>query len=209
MNNHNISNQLFLASSSYYRKKLLSDSKINFSIISQTADESQFSLNQSIESLVFQLSILKMDHIVFPVGVQGQISYFLTADTMTLFSDGRLYGKPLDRNDAIRMLKECKSGTIGGTAFCLDRKIFDNNCWVTQKRIVDYDQASFIFDVPDSFIDFYLDNVSFMDLSGAIAVNGFGEQFVKQINGCYSAIFGLPMYKLRNALFSLGFYLKK
>ena len=209
MNDLKIPSILFLASNSLSRKKLLQDSKINFYIISQNADESQCSLDQSLESLVRQLAVLKMNNIIMPVGHQGQVSFFLTADSMTLANDGSLYGKPVDRDDAIRMLKMHRKGTTIGTAFCLERKIFDNNIWVTQERIVDYDKGCCVLDVSDSFIDVYLKSISFMTLSGAGFIEGFGEQFVKEVSGCYSAILGLPMYKLRKSLFDLGFDFKK
>jgi predicted house-cleaning NTP pyrophosphatase (Maf/HAM1 superfamily) len=43
-------------------------------------------------------------------------------------------------------------------------------------------------------------------VSGALAIEGFGEQFVREVSGSYSAILGLPMYQLRKALMSFYFY---
>ncbi len=197
---------LYLASGSLSRKLLLEDSQIPFSIISQTADESQCSLDQSLEKLVRELAYLKMNHIVLPQGKEGQIAFFVTADTMTIDLDNKLHGKPTNREDAKRMLRACRDGAIVGTAFCLERKIFKNNSWIFQKRIVDYDQAWCRVDISDIFLDFYLDHVPFTQVSGGITIEKFGEQFVKEIKGNYSAILGMPMYKLREALYQLGFY---
>lgn len=206
MKNQAIKNQLFLASQSSSRKMLLQSCQIPFSLLAQSADESQCSLSQPLEHLVRQLALLKMKHISLPIADEGCVAFFLTADTMTMDSSGNLLGKPVDRKDAVRMLKSCRNGAIVGTAFCLERKIFKSNNWITQETIVDYDQASCIVDIPDVFLDFYLDRVSFMHVSGGIAIEGFGDQFVTEIKGSYSAILGLPMYKVREALYVLGFY---
>lgn len=197
---------LYLASGSATRKKLLTLSQIPFHIVQQTADESQASLQQSLQSLVLELAQLKMNHIVYPEGKEGDIAFFLTADTMTIDPEGNLYGKPIDRADAVSMLKVCRKGTTVGTAFCLERKMFSGGRWVTQERVVDYDEAWCVIDVPDSFVDFYLDSISFMDFSGSVTIEGFGDQFVREVRGSYSSVLGLPMYKVRDALYRLGFY---
>lgn len=197
---------LYLASGSATRKNLLTASQIPFTIISQDADESQASLQQPLKSLVLELAQLKMDHILYSSGKEGDIAFFLTADTMTIDSEGNLYGKPVDRDDAVFMLRACRKGTVVGTAFCLERKIFSGGFWIAQERIVDYDEAWCVVDVPEDCIGFYLDSIPFMNFSGGITIEGFGDQFVQEIRGSYSAILGLPMYKVREALCALGFY---
>lgn len=42
--------------------------------------------------------------------------------------------------------------------------------------------------------------------AGALFVEGFGAQFVKEVNGSYSAIIGLPMFEVREALEQIGFF---
>lgn len=202
----NTNSVLYLASGSATRKKLLTLSRIPFLTVQQTADESQASLKQSLQSLVLELAQLKMDHIVYPAGKDGDIAFFLTADTMTIDPEGILYGKPVDRSDAVKMLKAFRNGATVGTAFCLERKEFLDGQWRSVDRIVDYDQAWCVVDVPDSFVDFYLDSIPFMDFSGGITIEEFGDQFVKEVRGSYSSVLGLPMYKVRDALCKLGFY---
>lgn len=197
---------LYLASGSQSRKKLLEVANIPFTLISQNADESQCSVQQPLEVLVQEIAELKMDHIILPAGKEGEVAYFLTADTMTIDPDNKLHGKPRDRDEAVAMLKACRQGAIVGTAFCLERKLYTHNQWQTQEQIIGYDRAWCVVDVPDVFLDYYLDRVPFTTVSGGITIEGFGEQFVKEVNGCYSAIIGLPMYKLRTALYQLDFY---
>ncbi|MFA5998654.1 MAG: Maf family protein [Candidatus Babeliales bacterium] len=197
---------LYLASGSSSRRGMLMAAGIPFQVTEHTADELSCSLDQPLESLVTQITLLKMNHVSIPDGVEGQVAFTLTADTMTLDSYNRLHGKPVDRQDAKNMLVSCRNGALIGTAFCLQKKIFQNGTWHVQQQIIGYDQAWCVIDVPDVFIDFYLDRIPFTQVSGGITIEGFGEQFVKEVNGCYSAILGMPMYKLREALYELKFY---
>lgn len=45
-----------------------------------------------------------------------------------------------------------------------------------------------------------------VSFAGALAVDGYASQFVKSINGSYTAILGLPLYEVREALEQLGFF---
>lgn len=196
---------LYLASDSFGRKNLLQQAQIPFQVISHHADETQCSLEQPIQVVVSQLAELKMAHVVLPEGVQGQIILVLTADTLTLNSSGKLLGKPTDRQHAIAMLQD-RNAVLVATAFCLEKKEYNNGAWHTVEKIMDYDEAWCVIDVPEVWVDFYLSNIPFLQVSGSISIDGFGEQFVKEIKGNYSAIIGMPMFKLRQALYSVGFY---
>ncbi len=197
---------LYLASGSASRRGMLMAAGIPFQVTDHAADEGSCSLQQPLEQLVTEIALLKMEHVQIPVGQDGQIVFVLTADTMTLDNHNQLHGKPVDRHDARLMLTSCRSGATVGTAFCLEKRIFQNGAWVVLQKIVSYDQAWCVVDVPDVFLDFYLDRIPFTQVSGGITIEGFGEQFVKEVSGCYSAILGMPMFKLREALYSLGFY---
>lgn len=199
-------NILYLASSSASRQHLLRLATIPFQIIDQTADESIISIDQPLQDLVTKLAVLKMKHVIMPVGKQGDIAFVLTADTMTLDHAGGMHGKPKDRQAAQHMLDGCRAGSRVGSGFCLQKKIFEDGAWVTREEIVGYGSALCVFDVPKSFLDFYLDKVPFTKVSGGVTIEGFGEQFVREVSGSYSSIIGLPMYEIREALFKLGFY---
>ena len=190
---------LYLASGSAGRKKLLTDALIPFELVVHFADETACDLSEPIDVVVQNLALLKMKHVKLPQGREGEIALVLTADTLTLNHHGELMGKPVDRNDAIRMISD-RNPTLTGTAFCLEKKEFQNGVWHTRQQIVDYDQGWCTVFVPDDCIDLYLSKIPYLMVSGAISIQGFGEQFVSEIRGNYSAIIGMPMYKLRIAL---------
>lgn len=198
---------LYLASNSVSRKNLLEQAKIPCQIIQQTADEEQVSREQSFEQIVMQIAKLKMMHAVLPDGQEhGELAFVLTADTMGLTASNRLLGKPKDRSDAISMLKACQQGPqTTKTGFCIRKLEWKNHKWYVLAEILDVDSSSLLFDVPDPLIDFYLDNIPFMEVSGAVSIEQFGGQFCKSINGSYESIIGLPMYTIRQALLSMEF----
>lgn len=202
-----IHHRLYVASGSASRKKLLEQALIPYLVIDQDADESQIATNQKLSHIVMQIAALKMEHAKIPVGKNnGDICFVLTADTLGCTKSGRILCKPVDRNDAISMLYDARQGTLTVTGFCLRKLVWQQNCWVVLQEIIDYDQADSIFDVPDECIDFYLDNIPFLTVSGAISIEGFGGQFLKSVNGSYESVVGLPMFKIRQALFEFGFY---
>ena len=199
--------RLFLASGSASRKKLLTDAKIPFELIAHDADESTVSLDASLKEVVQNIAILKMDHILMPDSLKADEEiYVLTADTLTVTSEGAVLGKPTSRKHALEMLQGCrKDNATVGSGFCLEKRIFVDGSWIAVKRILGYNEASCLFDVSDRDSDFYLNNIPFLDVSGGVTIEGFGNQFLKDVQGSYSSIIGLPMFEIREALIEVGF----
>ena len=196
---------LYLGSSSESRQMLLNEAKIPYELVAQSADESKCDWGLSLQQVVEQIALYKMDHVLLPKGIEGDICFALTADTLTENNTGQLEGKPVDRADAIQKLKSCRHGVRTGTAFCLDRRVYKDGQWQLDVRIREYVVARYMFNVPDDWIDFYLDNAPIIG-SGAIAIEGFGGQFLQMVDGSYTAVVGLPMYEVREALEKLGFF---
>ena len=196
---------LYLASESPSRKKLLEEANIPFKHLSQSADESACDWTLPVEQLIMAIALHKMDHVVLPDGAEGDRMFVLTADTMSQDKDGTVNGKPVDREDAILKIRAARDRAQLYTAFCLDLKEYKNGSWHTRERIHEAVGATYQFIVPDEWIDRYLDTSMGMTCSNAIAIEGYGEQFLKEIQGSYSTIVGLPMYELREALTRLGF----
>lgn len=203
MNQHSISpHTVYLASSSSTRQQLLRDAGINFAIINQTADEHSLNWNQSLEALVKAIALLKMNHVVIPVEFEQEnaVMYILTADTLAQSVHGQILGKPHDRNEAIEQIKMAALGSTVGTGFCIEKKQFNNGKWLTKAQILQSVTAFCTVEIPDTLLDYYLDNSCAMYGCGSIVIDGIGMFFVKEIRGSYSAILGLPLFEVRKAL---------
>lgn len=201
--------ELYLASASSSRKKLLTEAKIPFKIVQQDADESLCDWSQPLKEVVTSIANLKMDHVIMPTAKEGDIAIVLTADTLGADSKGNICGKPKSRENVIEMIRSYRNGAETGTAYCLSLKKFESGNWSEVERIFGFAKAEYVFDVPDELIDWYLDKCfegySFFDVSGGVIVDGPGAQFLKEIKGSYTAVVGLPMYELRRDFMKLGF----
>lgn len=201
-----MNNILLLASQSQSRRILLSQMQIPFVLLDQSADEQSCDWPLPLPVLVESIAKHKMEQVVLPSHTIQKEFFVLTADTLTQNSYGTILGKPTSRADAITMIQSIRSGAQIATAFCLDKKVYNYDRWQIQERIVTVVQSECIFNVPDSWIDCYLENTPALQCSGSIALEGYGQQFLQSLNGSYTAILGLPLCELRNALEKLGFF---
>ncbi len=199
-------NILLLASQSLSHRRLLADINIPFVLLDQCADESACDWGLPLPQLVESIAKHKMDQVIMPKGVAGQEAYVLTADTLTQDANGNLLGKPGTKENALAMLKAVSPGARVGTVFCLDRKVYQFDAWQIKDRIITYVEARCVFAVPDHWVDRYLENSIALKASGAITVEGYGQQFFKELSGSYTTIQGLPLTELRQALEKLEFF---
>lgn len=200
---HNI---LLLASQSKSRRLLLAQSAIPFVLLEQEANEKECDWSLPLPALVESIAKHKMEQVMLPVGVEGKTIFVLTADTLTQDVQGNILGKPESREHAIAMLRAVRAGSREATAFCLDKKIYRGDTWHIQERTVRYVESECFFNVPDAWIDRYLDNTYALQCSGSIELEGYGAQFLQSVHGSYTTILGLPLCELREALEKLGFF---
>lgn len=199
-------NILYLASQSPSRQQLLSEAQIPFELVCQTADESVCDWGLPLHKLVASIALYKMEHADLSSIDREKEIFVLTADTLSQDEGGAIQGKPKDRADAIKKIKEARGGTRLCTGFCLDKKVWKNGGWQTVERIEQVVHARYKFIIPDEWIEAYLEKSPGLNCSNAIAVEQYGGQFLKEIQGSYTAIVGLPLYEVREALEKLGFF---
>jgi septum formation protein len=116
----------------------------------------------------------------------------LCADT-TVALDGRILGKPKDKDDAIRMLGALSGQTHSVyTALALrsGRKTWSvvQHSRVTFAPLTPHDMAA------------YVDTGEPMGKAGAYAIQGHAAVFIQRIHGSHSGIMGLPLYETRRLL---------
>ena len=205
MKNKNI---LYVASSSASRKMLLTMSKIPFVVIGQTADESLVDPSLCLEDQVVFIAKLKMEHVQLDAGsYEGEIRFVLTADTMGCDGQENVHGKPVDREDAYRKIRLLTAGSYRtATAFCIEIKHWEQGAWIMKKSECQVVSSTYSFKVPENRMEDYFENSPALNVSGAIAVEDYGLQFLEKIEGSYSTIVGLPLYEVRTTLEKFGFF---
>jgi septum formation protein len=198
---------LYLASQSASRRQLLIDSDLPFEVISQTADEASCDWGAPPQQLVASIAQLKMDHVAMPAAHEGDIVYVLTADTVTCDCYGTIHGKPRDHADAVDKIKLLGTGknTIY-TGFFLQKRQLLRGEWQTIAQKSDVVSSWCEFVIPDDVIAQYVEKKPVLHIAGGLAIEEYGMQFVRSINGSYTGIIGLPMFELRQALTDIGFF---
>ncbi len=200
-------NILLLGSTSQSRKMLLQEAKIPFTCVPQDADEAVCSVLPSLHDIVSAIALQKMNHVSMPMGKQGERAFVLTADTLSCDTAGIIHGKPTDREDALAKIRAARTGiSLCTTAFCLDRRLWLDGTWHIEERHAEYVESRYAFIVPEHWLETYLEYSYGFRASGAIAIEHFGEQFLRVMHGSYTTVIGLPMVELREALEKLGFF---
>lgn len=218
---------LYLASASRARRLLLVQSRIPFIVIHHTAEEMVMNGQSKLllQELTMHIARQKMEHAVIPQDHLNQATlgflppkssqapnhdgsecFVLTADTLTMDSTGAIHGKPKDWQDAQHMLKLWRSGCTVATAFCIDKKMYSDEQWHTKERIERCVTTRIAFDIPDEWLNEYLEQTPSLSVAGAMAIEEFGALFVQSIEGSYTNIVGLPLFELRQALTKIGFF---
>lgn len=109
----------------------------------------------------------------------------LGADT-TVTIDGEIFAKPLDKADAIRMLRQ-----LSGRAHDVHTGIAIASKDAVRSAV---DTTRVWFDpMTDEDIAWYVATGEPLDRAGAYAIQGFASRFVPRIEGSYSNVVGLPV----------------
>jgi septum formation protein len=186
--------KIILASQSPRRQQLLREAGFtNFIVKPMDVDETppppdEFGKSPySAEKLGEYLAEKKAEAARPLLGIEGDI--ILASDT-TVVLNGKLYEKPLDKADAVRILSEL-SGNMHRviTGVCLLSK--------TKKRIFS-DVSKVYFDVLSAAeIEFYIETYKPYDKAGAYGVQEWlGHCKIRKVEGSYENIMGLPTYKV-------------
>lgn len=177
---------IYLASKSPRRKKLLEQVNLSFKILPVETPEI-FRKNERPVDVVRRIALEKLDA-AKEIIKEGII---ITADTIVVIH-GKIIGKPVDKNEAVRMLKQLSGNThIVYTGFSIHNT-------VTQKTITDYEKTYVTFrKLNIREIKEYVETGSPLDRAGAYGIqDDYGAVFIKKINGCYYNVVGLPLTKV-------------
>lgn len=116
---------------------------------------------------------------------RGRDEIVLAADTVVCIDD-EVLGKPLNNEDAVRMLR-----LLSGR----EHWVYTGICILHRsRRIIDVAQTSVSFvQLTDSEIQEYTQSGEPIDKAGAYAIQGRASKFVHSIHGCYHNVVGLPV----------------
>ena len=185
---------LILASSSPRRKELLENLRLTFEISSSDADES-FSEDMSPAEVVMELASRKSG----AISAKFPDSFIIGSDTVVVH-DGTILGKPASGQEAFEILRKLSGNT---------HSVYTGVSIISpEKEAIFYEKTDVTFwELSDEDIDTYIKSGEPFDKAGGYGIQGFGSMLVKQINGDYYTVVGLPVSRLIRELREIGFIL--
>ena len=174
--------RIVLGSASPRRAELLRAAGIEFDVIQANVDETVYP-RELPEVYVRRVAEAKAR----AVAARARERLVLAADTTVVIDDAML-GKPLDDDDAKRMLCLLSGRThevLTAVAVCGAGKA---------ELLVDVERTEVEFAPLTEFeIDWYVATGEPRDKAGAYAIQGYASRFVTRIDGSYSNVVGLPI----------------
>ena len=192
--------QMILASASPRRLELLRQVGIEPAVEPSHVEEVITSTSPG--EVVMELSRQKAEDVA---GLhRGEPVIVLGADTVVA-ADGKILGKPKNREDAVRMIKLLQGRShqvyTGVTlVFCEE---FSSQ--KTSSVITFYEETVvFVFPMTERQAEAYVDTGEPMDKAGAYGIQGKFAAYVKGISGDYNNVVGLPVGRVCQELGKRG-----
>ena len=182
--------KVILASNSPRRKELLAGLGVDYEV--RTLPDVDESYPDALQGADIPLYIAKEKADAYRNMLQpGEL--MITADTI-VWLDGRVLGKPKDREDALCMLRDMSGRT---------HEVFTGVCITTtewQRSFAAQTEVRFA-ELSEEEITYYVDKFQSMDKAGAYGVQEWiGFIGVENISGSYYNIMGLPVQRLYKEL---------
>jgi septum formation protein len=148
--------------------------------------------DESAQALVMRLAIEKAQTIL----IEQPQALVIGSDTLIVCNE-RILGKPENKTDFLRMMQMLsnKQHQVLTAVACLTDKERLSQCVSTHVEFAQVSKAE---------AEAYWLTGEPQDKAGGYAIQGIGAQFVKRINGSYSAVVGLPLYETKQMLEALG-----
>ena len=180
---------IILASKSPRRREILENTKVRFSIKESQIDEI-IKADESPKETVMRLAYEK----ALDVANNNKESLVIGADTIVVINN-KILGKPKNEEEAYEMIKLLSGKThYVITGFALINLSLN-------KRVIDCEVSQVTFkELSEECIKDYINTKESLDKAGAYGIQGYGGLLVKNIQGDYFNIVGLPISKISDCL---------
>ena len=190
---------LYLASASPRRRELLAQVGLRYRLLAVDVEE-QPAAGEAAEIYTLRVALDKARAgraELLGSGPQSVLGPVLGADTAVVLN-GRILGKPRDRDDALAMLAALSGARH--EVFCAVALIDTDGAEHTRLSVTHVSFAP----ITPAQARAYWDSGEPLDKAGAYAIQGRAAQFVTRIEGSYSGVVGLPLFETLELLAGCG-----
>lgn len=186
--------KLILASNSPRRRQLFGLGNWKFTVIAADVDETPFE-NESPREYVLRLAEAK----ALAIQPKAESEAVIIGSDTTVVDGNEILGKPVNEEDAERMLKQLRGKTHQVFTGIAVYRLSDEKL-VTDLSITDVPMRNY----SDEEIAAYIRTGDPMDKAGAYAIQHPDFQPVAFMEGCFASVMGLPMCHILRALNQFG-----
>lgn len=184
--------KVILGSSSPRRRQILDQVLIPYIVRPCSIDESVVT-ESNPEKKVKKLAKLKNEHIAF----KNDNEVIITADTVVAY-ENTIFEKPKNKDEAFTMISTLSGQVHDVFTGVMIRSKRDDILFVEQTKVK-------FWDLTKNEIEQYVATDEPYDKAGGYGIQSVGAKFVKQINGDYYNIVGLPISRVIIELKKMSF----
>lgn len=193
--------KIYLASASPRRRELLAQIGLQFEVRVSNVQEkvTAFEPEKVVEALSGQKARAVLADLEAESGDREQTNpsaeeiLVIGADTVVA-ADGRILGKPADRNEAVEMLEMLSGRThevfTGVTLLCR------TSCGQVRSKTFHERTAVSFYAMSRKEIEEYVSTGDCMDKAGAYGIQGICARYIRELRGDYNNVVGLPAGRL-------------
>ncbi|KAF5288612.1 hypothetical protein FQR65_LT11983 [Abscondita terminalis] len=193
--------RVVLGSSAQHRRLILENVKLKFEVCSSNFEENLHPEDYTFSEFVQETALGKVldvweqlkNDVIAPDIIIG-------VDTMVTF-DGKMYGKPKSRQDAIDTITKLTSSRIPNV-------VYTGVVIKYRERIEKFTSVTTVYmgQLSQEEIEFYVDTGEPMGKAGGYSVQGIASSFVERIEGDFYNVTGLPLNQLMRKLKEMLFH---
>ena len=182
---------IILASGSPRRRELLKGLDIDFEVDTRNNFKESFTAVIPFEEVPRLMSEGKSAGFHRPL---KKDEILITADTMVIIPGKEILGKPRDRQDAFRMLRD-----LSGRSHLVITAVTIRD--INRKETFTATSEVWFKDLTDDEISYYVDTYKPYDKAGAYAIQEWiGHIGIRRIEGSYFNVVGFPVQRVYEAL---------